>query len=90
MTQELSGPLTQQNLGSCGMSLYGPLFVYDHDPNVNGVDNDVVIIADDGLLNSSEQIDAHTRGNLGHWTHGGRLGNALSINSKFKPAISVS
>ena len=90
MTHELSGPLTQQNLGTSGMSLYGQLVVYEHDPNENDVDNDVVIIADDGLLNSNEQVDANTFGNLGHWSHGGRLGNALSINGKFKPAIHVS
>ena len=49
-----------------------------------------MILADDWLLNSDEQIDANSFGNLGHWSHGGRLGNALSINGKFKPAIRVS
>ena len=70
--------------------LYGPLVVYDHDTNENDVGSDIVIVADDWLLNSDEQIDANSLGNLGHWSHGGRLGNALSINGKFKPAIRVS
>ncbi len=70
--------------------LYGPLVVYDHGTNQNGVGSDIVILADDWLLNSDDQIDANSFGNLGHWSHGGRLGNALSINCKFKPAIRVS
>ena len=70
--------------------LYGPLVVYDHDTNKNDLGSDIVILADDWLLNSDEQIDANSLGNLGHWSHGGRLGNALSINGKFKPAIRVS
>ena len=70
--------------------LYGPLVVYDHDTNENGGDSDIVILADDWLINSDEQIDADSFGSLAHWSHGGRLGNALSINGKFKPAIPVS
>ncbi len=70
--------------------LYGPLVVYDHDTNENDACSDIMIIADDWLLNSDEQIDANSFGNIGHWSHGGRLGNTLSINGKFKPAIRIS
>ena len=68
--------------------LYGPLVVYDHDLNEN--DDDILILADDWLINSNEQIDESSFGNFGHWSHGGRLGNALSINGKFKPTIPIS
>ena len=70
--------------------LYAHFVVYDHDTNENDAGSDIVVVADDWLLNSDEQIDANSFGNLGHWSHGGRLGNALSINGEFKPAIRVS
>ena len=44
---------------------------------------------DDWLINSAEQIDEKSFGNLGHWSHGGRLGNALTINGKFSPELKI-
>ena len=67
--------------------LYGPLVVYDHDATENN--SDIVILADDWLINSDGQIDEDSFGNLGHWSHGGRLGNVISINGKFKPSVPV-
>ena len=67
--------------------LYGPLIVRDSD-EISG-DRDVLIVADDWLINEEEQIDATSFGSLGHWSHGGRLGNALSINGKFAPSLPI-
>ncbi len=67
--------------------LYGPIIVYDSDEKDNG--RDVLIVADDWLMDKDEQIDEDSFGNLGHWSHGGRLGNALSINGMFGPSVPV-
>ena len=67
--------------------LYGPLIVRDWSETVG--EHDVLIVADDWLINEKEQIDATSFGSLGHWSHGGRLGNALSINGQFSPSIPI-
>lgn len=67
--------------------LYGPLIVRDLTENPG--EHDVLIVADDWLINENEQIDATSFGSLGHWSHGGRLGNALSINGQFGPSIPI-
>ena len=67
--------------------LYGPLIV--HNPLEQNNSRDVLIVADDWLIDKNEQIDADSFGSLGHWSHGGRLGNALSINGKFGPSIPI-
>lgn len=68
--------------------LYGPLIVYNALEQANS--QDVLIVADDWLLDKNEQIDDSNFGHLGHWSHGGRLGNALSINGVFGPSIPIS
>jgi len=68
--------------------LYGPLIILDdHEEFENPFDQ--VIVIDDWLINPAEQIDEKSLGNLGHWSHGGRLGNALTINSKFAPELKI-
>ena len=67
--------------------LYGPLIVRDWSETAG--EHDVLIVADDWLINEKEQIDATSFGSLGHWSHGGRLGNALSINGQFSPSIPI-
>ena len=68
--------------------LYGALIVLDDDETFED-DRDHLIVADDWLLDGSEQIDSASMGSLGHWSHGGRLGNALTINGSFRPSIKI-
>ena len=67
--------------------LYGPLIVSDHD-QLNEK-NDILVLADDWLLNENLQIDVSSLGNLHDWSHAGRYGNRLTINGVFKPNIEV-
>ena len=65
--------------------LYGALIVTDDDQNLNA--RDVVVMADDWRLDQNDQIDAESLGSLHDWSHGGRLGNYLTINGQSRPAI---
>ena len=65
--------------------LYGPLIVYNSSEEAKK--RNVLIVADDWLIDKNEQIDTNSFGSLMHWSHGGRLGNGLSINGKFAPSI---
>ena len=67
--------------------LYGPLIVEDEsDPEV---DHDIVLVVDDWRLTDSGTLDEDSFGSLHDWTHGGRLGNWLTVNGESKPVISV-
>ena len=68
--------------------LYGPLIILDDNEEFENPFDQVIVI-DDWLINSAEQIDEKSFGNLGHWSHGGRLGNALTINGKFSPELKI-
>jgi FtsP/CotA-like multicopper oxidase with cupredoxin domain len=67
--------------------LYGPLIV-----RLAGgmpANRDILIVADDWALKNDLQLQEKTLGDLGDWSHGGRLGNSLTINGKFLPTIKV-
>jgi FtsP/CotA-like multicopper oxidase with cupredoxin domain len=68
--------------------LYGALIVLDDDETFED-DRDHLIVADDWLLDENVQIDSASFGSLGHWSHGGRLGNTLTINGAFMPTIEI-
>ena len=68
--------------------LYGALIVLDDNEGFED-ERDQLIVADDWLLDKNDQIDTASLGNLGHWSHGGRLGNALTINGSFSPSIEI-
>lgn len=68
--------------------LYGALIVLDDHEGFED-ERDQLIVADDWLLDKSDEIDTASFGNLGHWSHGGRLGNALTINGSFSPSIEI-
>ena len=66
--------------------LYGALIVLDEHETFEDA-RDHLIVADDWLLDDNSQIDSSSLGSLGHWSHGGRLGNALTINGSYRPTI---
>lgn len=69
-----------------GRGLYGALIVEETTPV--DVDSDRVFVADDWRLDDQGQI----AGNMGHMrdaSHGGRMGNWLTINGKTKPTFNA-
>ena len=68
--------------------LYGPLIVEDDsDPQV---DHDLVLMIDDWFLATDGAIHEESFGSLHDWTHGGRLGNWMTVNGESHPSIDVS
>lgn len=68
--------------------LYGPLIITSTSNNSLGR-RDILIVADDWLMNKNNQVDEESFGSLMHWSHAGRYGNRLSINGKFSPNIEI-
>ena len=68
--------------------LYGPLIVSNNGQFME--QNDILILADDWLLNEDLQMDVSSLGNLHDWSHAGRQGNRLSVNGFFNPKIEIS
>ena len=69
-----------------GRGLYGALIVEERDPPV--VDRDLVLMLDDWRLSRTAQIvddfdHRHDR------SHGGRIGNTVTVNGQFQPDIVV-
>jgi len=57
--------------------LYGPLIVEEHKPPM--VDSDEVLVIDDWRINDDGQIDKNF-GSMRDFSHGGRLGNWVTVN----------
>ncbi len=67
--------------------LYGLLIV--EEDNKPKVDRDIPFAADDWRLNADGQIDEESFGSMFDWSHGGRMGNWLTINGLTDPVIPV-
>ena len=52
-------------------------------------DKDIVLMIDDWLLSDDGTIDEASFGSLHDWSHGGRLGNWLTVNGQSHPTIDV-
>ena len=78
----------QKSWEQVARGMYGALIVLDENEKFED-ERDQLIVADDWLLDKNDQIDTASLGNLGHWSHGGRLGNALTINGSFSPGIEI-
>lgn len=68
--------------------LYGPLVVEEIEPMAT-VDRDLTLVLDDWRLTRDGSLDAGSFGALMDWSHGGRLGNTLTVNGGFEPEIAV-
>ena len=67
--------------------LYGPLIIDDdRDP---AVDHDLCLMIDDWRLDNDGQIHQASLGGLHDWSHGGRLGNWLTVNGTSTPDFRV-
>jgi len=67
--------------------LYGLLIVEEDTPPA--FDRELPFVADDWRLNKENQIDADSFGNMHDWSHGGRMGNWLTVNGLTDPDIPV-
>jgi FtsP/CotA-like multicopper oxidase with cupredoxin domain len=61
--------------------LYGLLIVDEQEP-ARDISQDIAVIADDWRLGDDGQIDEASFGHMMDWSHGGRLGNYLTLNSQ--------
>ena len=68
--------------------LYGALIVEEDEESVAPT-SDVTLVLDDWLLDSQGKLDLNDLGSLGDWSHGGRLGNWLTVNGKSLPKIEL-
>ena len=67
--------------------VYGMLIVEEDTPPE--VDRDIVFAADDWRLDADGQIDEKSFGSMFDWSHGGRMGNWLTVNGLTDPVIPV-
>jgi len=67
--------------------LYGPLIVDEDTPP--DVDRDMLFVADDWRLGDGASLDEASFGAMMDWSHGGRLGNWLTINGLSEPIFDV-
>lgn len=67
--------------------LYGALIVEEDVPPA--VDHDLLFVADDWRLGDGSNLDEESLGAMMDWSHGGRMGNWLTINGQSEPVFTV-
>ncbi|GGB46269.1 copper oxidase [Roseibium aquae] len=67
-----------------GRGLYGALIVEENTPPT-GREQDLVLVVDDWRLTRDGRLDTESFGSLHDWSHGGRLGNWLTVNGRTNP-----
>lgn len=67
--------------------LYGGLIVEPASGPALPEDQDHILVIDDWRLNANGQLDKSSLGAQMDWSHGGRLGNWLTVNGKSAPKI---
>lgn len=68
--------------------LYGALIVEDDKPAFDR-DHDLTLVVDDWRLNQQGVLDVDSIGSLMDWSHGGRLGNWLTVNGRSRPEFKL-
>ncbi|WP_244628031.1 multicopper oxidase family protein [Stappia taiwanensis] len=69
--------------------LYGALIVDEEGP-VFPPEQDHVLLLDDWRVDGSGALETASFGALMDWSHGGRLGNLLTVNGAIRPVLSLS
>ena len=67
--------------------LHGALIVDEAEP-WEGADRDIVLVVDDWRLTGTGPIE-DSSGQKTDWSHGGRLGNLVTVNGRYKPRVAV-
>lgn len=68
--------------------LYGPLIVDEPEPAFDR-DHDLTLVIDDWRLGNDGALDLASFGSLMDWSHGGRMGNWLTVNGKSLPTFTL-
>lgn len=68
--------------------LYGALIV-EGDTSDFDTEHDRTLVLDDWRLDQSGKFDSASLGSLMDWSHGGRLGNWLTVNGKSQPSYAL-
>lgn len=68
--------------------LYGSLIVEEINSAFDR-ENDITLIIDDWRLKQDGTLDTDSIGALMDWTHGGRLGNYITVNGEYLPTIKL-
>ncbi|WP_136659907.1 multicopper oxidase family protein [Nitratireductor sp. XY-223] len=68
--------------------LYGALIIEEDDP-VFDREHDLTLMADDWLLDRNGVLDVASLGSPMEWSHGGRLGNWLTVNGRSQPEFKL-
>ena len=69
------------------LGLAGVLIVDEQDPPL--VDQDLVFAIDDWRLDAEQQIDSKSLGSMRDWSHGGRMGNVITVNGRTENVFAV-
>lgn len=69
------------------LGLAGVLIVEEDEPP--RVDRDLVFAIDDWRLDRKMQFDTNSLGSMHDWSHGGRLGNYITVNGAAEPVFEV-
>ena len=77
----------QRSWAQLALGLAGVLIVDEDDPPF--VDQDLIFAIDDWRLDDAMQMDTQSLGSLHDWSHGGRLGNVITVNGETDKRISV-
>ena len=70
------------------LGLAGVLIVEEENPPL--VDQDLVFAIDDWRLDRGMQMDTRSLGSLHDWSHGGRMGNFITVNGQTDETFNVS
>jgi FtsP/CotA-like multicopper oxidase with cupredoxin domain len=68
--------------------LYGPLIVEETEPAFDR-EHDITLMIDDWRLDGDGKLDLASLGSLMDWSHGGRLGNWLTVNGESLPTFEL-
>ncbi len=68
--------------------LHGSLIVDEPSPLVDR-DHDLTLVIDDWRLDDDGTIHLASLGNLGDWSHAGRLGNWVTVNGRSQPTFKL-
>jgi len=77
----------QRSWAQLALGLAGVLIVTEDDPPL--VDQDLVFAIDDWRLDDAMQMDTQSLGSLHDWSHGGRMGNVITVNGETDKRFSV-
>lgn len=77
----------QRTWAQLALGLAGVLIVEEEQPPV--VDQDLVFAIDDWRVSEDLQIDTSSLGSMHDWSHGGRMGNIITVNGEMARTFPV-